>query len=241
VHTIGIIAALRQEIDPFMKGLEASRSETVGSFVIHQGEVSGRPVSLVISGVGRKAAANATRALIESCGPGLIVSTGFAGGLAEGLLTGTVVYGRDLVDDAGGRETFGVPEGFALPTGGVWGGILTSRRFISAVSHRRQLRDRFGAVAVDMESFHVGRVAREAGIPVIAVRVISDDLSAELPVMGSVTTADGRLDIRRAIPYFVRHPGKVIAFIRFMAGLNAHAHTLGVCLRRLVVSLTIEG
>ena len=237
VRTIGIIAALRQEVGPFIEGLEDPRSITVGRFVIHQGVISGRPVSLVISGVGRKAAVNAAEVLIESSRPDIIVSTGFAGGLAEEAAAGTIVYGNDLVDDTGGRETFGVPDGFALPEGGVWGVILTSRYFISAVDHRRRLRDRFGAVAVDMESIHIGRVARGAGIPVIVARIISDDISAELPVMGLIMGGDGRLAIGRAIAYFARHPGTIIGFVRFMGNLTAHAHTLNGCLRRLVVSL----
>lgn len=241
VHTIGIIAALRQEVEPFIEGLETPRSITARRLVIHQGEISGRPVSLVVSGVGRKAAVNATKSLIESSRPDLIISTGFAGGLAEEAVAGTAVYGSDLVDDAGGRVTFGVPDGFALPEGGVWGVILTSRYFISAVDHRRRLRDRFGAVAVDMESIHIGRVARAAGIPVIVARIISDDLSAELPVMGSVMAGDGRLAIGRAIAYFARHPGTIIGFVRFMGNLTAHARTLNGCLRRLIVSLPTGG
>lgn len=237
MRTIGIIAALAQEVAPFVAGLDAARRQTVGDFVIHQGEVLGRPVSLVVSGVGKKAAQNATAALIGFSRPGLIVSTGFAGGLAEELAAGTVVYSNRLVDDAGARETFDIPDGLAALPAATWGVVLTSRRFVSAVDHRRQLRERFGAAAVDMESVHVCRVARGSAIPVVVVRVISDDLSAELPVMGSVMKRDGRLDLGRAIPYFASHPKMIIPFVRFMGKLAGHADTLNGSLRRLISSL----
>ncbi len=237
MRTIGIIAALRQEADPFIKELDASHYTHVDSFRIYRGAVGGRPVSLIVSGVGRRAAQSATEVLIESSRPYLIISIGFAGGLAEGLAAGRVVISNDLVDDAGRRETFSTPNGFVPPAGGERGVVLTSRHFVSAIDHRRQLRDRFGAVAVDMESIHIGRIAREAAIPILVVRVISDDLSAELPLMGSVMTPDGRLAIRRAIPYFLRHSGTIIPFIHFIRDLKSHADTLNRYLRQVIISL----
>lgn len=237
MRTIGIIAALTLEISPLIRDLENPRSESVGPVVIHRGEVSGRPVSLSVSGAGKKAAERGAAALIESSRPSLIVSAGFSGGLSAEATAGRVVYASDLVDEAGNRETFPAPAGFMRPAGGLSGALLTTRYFVSAVDHRRRLRDRFGAVAVDMESIHIGRIARQAGIPFVAARVISDDLSAELPVMESVMKKDGSVDLPRAIAYFVRHPGTAVAFMRFMAGLNAHARTLDGHLRRLIVSL----
>lgn len=237
MRTIGIIAALTLELKPLIRDLGDSRSEAFGPLVIRRGEVSGRSVSLAVSGAGKKAAERGAAALIEFSRPSLIVSTGFAGGLSEEAAAGRVVYGSDLVDEAGDRETFPIPAGFTHPAGGLSGLILTTRHFVSAVDHRRQLRDRFGAVAVDMESIHIGRIARQAGIPFIVARVISDDLSAELPVMRSVMNGDGSVHLPRAIAYFVRHPGTAVAFMRFMAGLNAHARTLDEHLRRLIVSL----
>jgi adenosylhomocysteine nucleosidase len=236
VYTIGIIAALMQEAAPLIRGLDEPRYTPIGPYPAHRGTVSGRPVTVVISGEGRKAAGGA-EALIEAARPDLIISVGYAGGLIEGIGAGSVVVSNELVDDAGGREVFPTPGRFVPPAGGVWGVVLTSRRFIFAVDHRRELSDRFGAVAVDMESIHIGRIAREAGIGFLVVRVISDDLSAELPHMGSVMTEEGRLHIRRAIPYFLQHPGTIIPFIHFVGNLDAHADTLNRYLTEVIGSL----
>ncbi len=237
MRTIGIIAALKQEADPFIKGLDDYGSRRAGSCTIHEGTVAGRPISLIISGVGGRAARDAAGLLIGSSRPNLIISIGFAGGLTEKAAAGTVVIGSELVDDAGRRDTLTVPDGFVPPAGGMRGVILTSRGFIHAVDHRRQLRQRFGAVAVDMESIHIGRIARAAAIPVLVVRVITDDVSAELPVMGRVMTKEGQIDIGRAIPYFLFHPGTIGPFVRFVRNLTSHADTLNRYLRQLIISL----
>lgn len=237
MYTIGIIAALMQEAAPLIRGLDDPRYTPIGPYPAHRGTVFGRPVFLVISGVGRRSAENATQVLIEAVRPNLIISVGYAGGLIEGIGAGSVVVSNELVDDAGGREVFPILDRFVPPAGGVRGVVLTSRRFIFAVDHRRELSDRFGAVAVDMESIHIGRIAREAGIGFLVVRVISDDLSAELPHMGSVMTEEGRLHIRRAIPYFLQHPGTIIPFIHFVGNLDAHADTLNRYLTEVIGSL----
>jgi adenosylhomocysteine nucleosidase len=237
IGIIGIIAALEQEIRHLIRDLENVRTVTTGSVTIHQGELSGRPVILAVSGAGKRAAERGAAALVEHFRPSIIVSTGFAGGLSEEATAGTIVYGSDLVDEAGGRETFPFPAGSAILPGEIRGVVLTTRHFVSAVNHRKELRDRFGAAAVDMESIHIARIARREAIPFVVARVISDDLSAELPVMRSVTDGDGRIDIRRAVPYFLRHPGTVVPFVRFIIRLDAHAVTLDACLRRLIMSL----
>ncbi len=238
--TIAIIAALEQELKPLIRDLKIDRSMTVGPVVIHQGEVSGKPVVLVVSGEGKRGAERGAAALVGHCRPSIIVSTGYAGGLSEEAASGTIVYGSDLVDEEGGRETFVFPAGLALLPGEIRGVVLTTRHFVSAVNHRKQLRDRFGAAAVDMESIHLGRVARREGIPFVVARIISDDITAELPVLRSVMDRDGRIAVGRAVPYFLRHPGTFVPFVRFMIRLDAHAVTLAACLKRLIVSLDAD-
>lgn len=235
MQSIGIVVAQWQEAAPLVRTLENRRKRPVGSFTMFEGDIGGKSVSIIISGVGRRAAQGAASALIKSVSPAIVISSGFAGGLLPDYPAGTIVVSRELVDDAGLREIFPTRDAlFSVPPAKT-GVVLTSSRFVSSVRHRRELNERTRAVAVDMESIHVARVSREAGIPFLVVRVISDDLSAELPVMAEIFTRDGRLSVMRAISYFLRHPRFLLPFVRFMRNLDAHAVSLARYLTDLIV------
>jgi adenosylhomocysteine nucleosidase len=237
MHTIGVIAAIETEAAPLIRSLKNRCRGRTGAFDLVSGDIGDKSVSVVVSGVGGRAAADAAGALIGGNSLDLIVSIGFAGGLVPDFPQGTIVVSHEVAGEAGDRAAFPTLDGFVVPPPGKGGVVVTSSRFVYATKHKRDLAERLGAVAVDMESLYVGRVAQEAGVPFLVVRVISDDLSHELPVFGSFFTKEGRLDLTRAIPYFLRHPGTLIPLVRFMGGLVRHAATLDRYLRRLIAGL----
>jgi adenosylhomocysteine nucleosidase len=61
------------------------------------------------------------------------------------------------------------------------GGILTCDQIIFDTELRSHLGDSFGALAVEMEGAAAAQVASEDGLPFVAVRGISDDLSHDFP------------------------------------------------------------
>ena len=237
MYTVGIVAAIQTEAAHLIKSLVNPRTGRIGSLTVFRGDIGDKAVSIIISGVGRRAAQDAAEALIKEGSPDLIISTGFAGGLSPDFPRGGIIVSCDLVNESGERETFSTLDSFVTPPPGKRGVVMTSSHFVSSTRHKKELNERLGAIAVDMESFHVGRVARGAGVPFLVVRVISDDLSHELPVMGSFFTKDGRLDLGGAILYFLRHPATCIPFVRFMVELDSHAKTLNRYLGELIVSL----
>lgn len=73
------------------------------------------------------------------------------------------------------------------------GAILGLDRMLSSPQEKADAYARRGALAIDMESHHVARVAGERNLPFIAVRAISDQANEVLPaIMASFVDADGQ-------------------------------------------------
>src|SRR5262249_27948121 len=123
----------------------------------------------------------ATQALIDGHSPAWIISTGFSGALQSGMKVGDIVAASSIVD-GGGTELaidLNMP---ANPAAGLHvGRLLTVDRMVRTVAEKKELAERHGAIAVDMESLAVAQVCKEAKTRFLAVRVISDDLSSDLP------------------------------------------------------------
>ncbi|HSR12833.1 MAG TPA: purine phosphorylase [Thermodesulfobacteriota bacterium] len=142
-------------------------------------------VLVIISGIGAERARAAALRLIEK-GAHALLSWGCAGGLAPHLLPGSVVipekiFGSDgsvySCDESWTRRVCGKLQ----PSITVVRGALAETPLVLASRREKMNLGKRGAVAVDMESASIARAAKEAGVPFIAIRAISDAVDADLP------------------------------------------------------------
>jgi len=94
---IGIVAALHQEISELLTLLSDTRCVRIGSRDFWTGEIDGRAVVVVLSRVGKVAAAATTVALITHFSVRAVVFAGVAGALAPGVAVGDVVVSAELL------------------------------------------------------------------------------------------------------------------------------------------------
>jgi len=180
---------------------------------------------LAVSGMGRPAAAAAARRLVLA-GAGALVSFGMAGGLDPALICGTVLLPEEIAAADGAvselhptsrewrqRLRAAMP-GSCLVCGGR---LLTSAQPIAHPAVKADIWRRTGAVAVDMESAAIAQVAAQAGLQFLALRVIIDTASDELPAAVIAASAGGRLRVGRLIGGLLRTPADVGALIRLSA------------------------
>lgn len=152
--------------------------------VEHAGKLNGREVVVVEGGVGQQAAARATAEVIRFYQPRRVISAGFGGGLVAELRRGHVLIAQEVVNAAGERLDMDVKvdtRSLAGAKGIHAGRLLTVDRIVREPEERRQLAERHGAMACDMETFAVAKVCRELGVPLAAIRIISDAVDDELP------------------------------------------------------------
>jgi adenosylhomocysteine nucleosidase len=149
-----------------------------------------------------------------------IISFGIAGGLASALMPGDWVVAVGVVT---GRERF--------PTDRMWGQTLLNA--LPAAVHadiasvdtpvanpeaKHVLRNGTGAVAVDMESHIVARVAAAHGLPFTVCRVIIDPAQRTLPPAALINLRpDGTPNVPAVIRSMVARPSQLPALLRLMA------------------------
>jgi adenosylhomocysteine nucleosidase len=151
-------------------------------------------VAFAESGMGLKLARRATQGLIDGHSPPWIVSAGFSGALQAGMKVGDIVVASSIVDTGGAELSIDLKMP-ANPAAGLHvGRLLMVERMVATIDEKQSLGERHGAIAVDMESLAVARICREAKTKFLAVRVISDDLSVDLPKdVLSVVNSSGKV------------------------------------------------
>jgi len=146
-----------------------------------------------------------------------IISIGIAGALAPGLQVGQwVVADAVLVD------------GEPMPIDRAWtsrlaarlpeaarGLLLGANAMVADATQKASLHSTTGALAVDMESHIVARVARRHRLPFAAARVVSDAAHRSLPPAVRVgMKSDGGMDLSAVLRSLLAEPSQLPALIR---------------------------
>lgn len=178
---VGIVCAIPLEMSAFLDRCERVRKYKGKTFTFRGGVYDGVRIAVVESGIGFARARKATHALIEGHTPAWVLSSGFSGALRPEMKVGDVVIANEIVDLHGQRLAveMNMP---ADPEHGLHvGRFVTSDEMVRTVAEKKSIAEQTDAIAVDMESLAVAQVARETKTRFVAVRAISDDMSADLP------------------------------------------------------------
>lgn len=235
---IGIVCALPLEIAPFLDRCEKLRKYKGESFTFRGGRYGDIKVAVVETGTGFARARRATQAMIDAHTPPWIISAGFSGALQPEMKIGQIVM-ADHICDVHGQEMAIDVHMPANPEGGLYvGRILNTDDIVRTVEEKRQLAETHGALAVDMESLAVAQVCREAHTRFLAVRVISDDMSADLPPeVLSVLGATGTYRVGAAMGAVWKRPSAVKDLWKLRESANFAAERLALFLDGVVAQL----
>jgi adenosylhomocysteine nucleosidase len=124
------------------------------------------------------------RALGEKKDVNGIISTGFCGALDPTLQVGNIVVWGDAP--------------VASDASFVRGEMLSADRVAVTAAEKRALRNRTGAIAVDMEAAAVQSKAAEWGVRFMCIRVVSDTATDDMPLdFNRFRNADGNFSRTR--------------------------------------------
>jgi adenosylhomocysteine nucleosidase len=219
---LGIVGALPGE-------LQALTEKPVAAGVV----VSLSPeVWLVLAGVGAERARVAGRLLLQH-GATALLSWGCAGTLIDGLAPGSLLLPAQIITAeqavlAVSRDWHEqlyrcLAGGFAMSTEP----LVESPTVVADPAQKRALSARCGAVAVDMESAALGRLARETGVSFAVIRAIADTVDMTVPRWLSGTLDPwGRLKLSGLLRGLLLHPHEWLALARLARGFRAAQTTL---------------
>jgi adenosylhomocysteine nucleosidase len=239
VHAdVGIVCALPIELAAFMDRCQHVKKYTGGDFHFRGGFYDGIRVAVVESGMGFARARRATQALLDGHAPRWLLSCGFAGALQPDIPIGSIVVADSIVDQHGHTMQIDLHMP-ADPAHGLFvGRLLTADEVVRAVALKKQLAEQHGALAVDLESLAVAQVAKENKVRFLAVRVISDDLSHDLPPeILSVVGATGSVRLGAAIGALWKRPAAAKDLWNLREKAHAAATRLATFLDGVVVQL----
>lgn len=94
---LAIVSAMHEELRALVPCLTDPQTRELAGRRFHCGTISGRPVVLVLSGIGKVAAATTAALLLQEFGARAVLLTGVAGGVAPGVRVGDVVLARELL------------------------------------------------------------------------------------------------------------------------------------------------
>lgn len=203
---IGIIGAMRVEIEALKNSLEDAETITISGIDYYRGMLGGQKVVAAVSGVGKVFAAVCTQTMILRFGVEAIINTGVAGGIGKGISLGDFVIASKLCQHDMDTSGVGDPKGLISGINKVYfetepryraaavkaakrlgfraqvGVIASGDQFVCDPDRRHWIRDFFDSAAVEMEGAAIAQVCFINKIPFVVIRAISDDASGHAPV-----------------------------------------------------------
>ncbi len=208
---LGIIGAMDVEIELLRDDMELEKVVHKANIDFYQGDLLGREIVLVKSGVGKVNAAICTQILIDKFDVDGIIFTGVAGAIDSKLDVEDIVISTDLVQhdvDAtafGNRRLGEIPglDRVTFPADEemiklaqkigeevtkdegikvITGRILSGDQFVSSQSKVLELKEKFDGYCTEMEGAAVAQVAFLNEKPFVVIRSISDKADEEADI-----------------------------------------------------------
>jgi len=185
---------------------------------------------------------NATAAaeLLVAKGATRLISWGCAAALGASLKPGDLILADKLIDAENNELAINadwhsyvqsILANFVVVTGGC---LVESVSIVSTSTDKKQLHSLTGAVALDMESIAIAKVAKQYTLPFLAIRVIVDPVEMNLPLAINRSLNDGgEIVLKKLLAFLFLHPAELPDLIKLGLNFNAAKKTLKLVAKQI--------
>lgn len=187
---------------------------------------------LAYSGAGPTNATVAAELLVAK-GASRLISWGCAAALGASLKPGDLILADKLIDAENNEMAINADwhsyanhllAKFVIVTPGCLGESVS---IVSTSTDKKQLHFLTGAVALDMESIAIAKVAKQYTLSFLAIRVIVDPVEMNLPLAINHSLNDqGEIVLKKLLLFLFLHPAELPGLIKLGLNFNAAKKTL---------------
>ncbi len=247
--TIGLIAAMPEEINPLLKRIGTYQKKTIAPFTIYNFSLGNKKYAIIRSGMGAIHAAAAARLLIREMNPAIIISFGFAGAITIGPRVGDLIIAEKLFNYQ--NSDFSPQPGLTAAlfshlqillqarAGQRYtvypGTVITTTEIVEKKGLAKKLPGNCRCPVLDMETAAVAQVAANARIPFSAIRAISDPADEELGFsIEEFTDIDLNIRLTKVLATVVKKPWIVPQLLRLARNSNAAGKNLALAIEAVI-------
>ena len=200
MNIIGIIGAMDEEVSRLKEKMQVKRIENKAGMEFFEGDLSGKDVVIVRSGIGKVNAGICTQILVDDFHVEAVINTGVAGSLRNEINIGDIVLSSDALQhdmDATGfgyepgviprmdnsvfvadKELLSVAENVNRKVNPeietFVGRVVSGDQFISDKEKKDYLIKQFSGYCTEMEGAAIAQACYVNKIPFLVIRAISD-------------------------------------------------------------------
>jgi adenosylhomocysteine nucleosidase len=210
--TIAVTFALPAESSEFLRRLGNRSRLDRNDISIVRGTIDHRSIEVLHTGVGENICRQRIGKFLANQQFDFLVSAGFAGSLNHELQVNDLLLAKNFLtlDPKHTQSSLSNVSIYAA-------NMLTVPALIDSSEERQRIARESGASAVDMETEFIARACATHGIPLLALRVITDTPSQPFPAPPKVLFDIEQQRARRLklATYFLAHPSRVARLTQF--------------------------
>jgi adenosylhomocysteine nucleosidase len=196
----------------------------------------------IVCGMGEDNARFAVQTLLK-LNVGTLVSWGTAGALTENIQSGDLVLADKVVANDGKKYSFDAEwnkyifNELCNTSLKIHHGMIThAGQVLATAADKKRLHGETNALAVDMESLAIARIANEEKLPCVSIRAIVDEAAQCIPeAIIKNTDTFGRPSLFPLFSSLIRNPGLITDLIKLRSAMKAATTSLNTVARSQVL------